>query len=116
MVLTDSAILNYFLLGLQCKNLSIRKYKRSIVSNKLMNALKKDPILKFIGPRASTISSHFKLSGDIIGRRRGKVISFTKDCMKFNAARLTMNATDIAMILYSLRNLINSLDTLILII
>jgi len=99
---------NYFL-GFQRRILSTNRYKNSIINNKLKNALKKEPILIFAEPIGSTISSHVATLLEINGLRSGKTMSLMIDCIKFKAAIPIINATEIDMILYSLRNSVNHL-------
>lgn len=104
---------NYFL-GFQCNILSIKIYINNTINNKLKNALKKEPILMFAEPMGRTISSHIIDLLEISGRIIGRIISLTIDCTKFKAAMPTINATEIAMILYSLRNSANLLKSIII--
>lgn len=89
-------------------------YKENTIINKLKNALKKDPILIFTEPIGRIISSHTALSLENAARKIGKIISLTTDCTKFREAKLTIKATDIATILYSLRNLMKFSKTTII--
>jgi len=67
----------------------------------------------FAEPIGRTISSHL-VSFEISGLMIGKIISLTIDCTKFKEAMPTINATEIAMILYSLRNSANLLKSIII--
>jgi hypothetical protein len=80
-----------------------------------MKALKKEPIRMFAEPIESIISSHVADFPENIGLAIGKIISFTRDCTKLKADIPTINATEIAIILYSLRNPTNLLKILIMI-
>ena len=68
----------------------------------------------FAEPIGRIISSHTALLLEITTRKIGKIISLTIDCTKFKEAKLTMKATEIAMILYSLRNSMNLLKIAII--
>ncbi len=66
-------------------------------------------------PSGRIISSQVAESLEINGLMNGKITSFTIDCTKFNAAMPTINATEMAIILYCLRNSVNRLKIIIIV-
>ena len=78
---------------------------------RLRNELKKEPTLRLTEPIGRIISSQVALF-ETNGLRMGRRISLTKDWMKLKEAKLTMNATETAMIRYSLRKILKPLKTM----
>jgi len=85
-------------------------YKNITIKSKLIEVLKKEPILILAEPIGKIISSHLSALLKIKGLTIGNIISLTRDCIKFNAAIPIINATEIAIILYSLRKPTNLLN------
>jgi len=102
-----------YLFGFHLRILSINKYKKRRTIKRLRNALRNEPILKFIGPTGSTISSQTPVL-DINGRIAGRIMSPTNELIKWAAEVPTTNAVDNAIMRYSRRKCLNPLKSFIL--